>query len=146
MPRTGAVLAAIAVAALVAGCGGSNADAGGAARTLRLHAHRAAFQPIYQSRHGARPGDAFIASSALDGGGHTESYCVFTPRRRTTWCAVTVVLRGGQLTAEGAFTDAPRSSGSIAVLSGAGAFEGVHGSLTTTGVSRPDATITIRLQ
>ena len=70
-------------------------------------------------------------------GGHTESYCVFTPRRRTTWCAVTVVLRGGQLTAEGVFTDAPRSSGAIAVLSGAGAFEGVRGSLTTNGVARP---------
>src|SRR4051812_21383637 len=145
--RTGAVLVT-AAAMLIAACGGSG-DGGGAAAdeggSMRLHARRTNFQPIYQSRRGSRPGDAFIATSALDGGGHKEAYCVFSPRRRTTWCAVTLVLPKGQVTAEGVFTDAPRQSGTIALLSGAGEFAGASGTLATSGVAGRDESITLRL-
>jgi hypothetical protein len=142
---TWATLVAIAFAVGVAGCGDSAGDAGSAGRTMRLHARQTATTPVNQSRHGGRPGDAVISSSALDGGGHKESYCVFTPRHRTTWCAITVVTKDGQLTAEGVFTDAPRSSGTIAVLSGMGDFAGARGTLTTSGAGRADETLTIRL-
>jgi hypothetical protein len=135
----------MAVTAAVAGCGGSDDPSGSAAATVHLHARRATFQPIDRTKQRSRPGDQFIASSALKGGGHKEAYCVFTPRRRTAWCAITIVLRRGQITAEGVFTDAPQSSGTIAVLSGGGAFAGARGSLTTSGVAARDESITVRL-
>ena len=145
--RVGAALMAVAVAILAAACAGSDdsSSAAGSGSTMRLQAHRTMFQPIYQSKQGSRPGDAFVASSEVAGGGHKEAYCVFSPRRRTTWCAVTVVLPRGQLTAEGVFTNAPRAAGAIAVLSGSGAFEGARGTLRTTGVAAADESITVRL-
>jgi hypothetical protein len=145
--RIGAALMTVAVAAPAAACGGSDdsASAAGSTSPMRLQAHRTEFQPIYQSKRGSRPGDAFVASSEVAGGGHKEAYCVFSPRRRTTWCAVTVVVPRGQITAEGVFTNAPRSAGTIAVLSGSGAFAGARGTLSTTGVAAADESITVRL-
>ena len=145
--RSGTALMTIAVAILIAACGGTddNGSSADTASTMRLQAHRTKFQPIYQSKQGSRPGDAFVASSEIAGGGHKEAYCVFSPRRRTSWCAVTVVLPRGQVTAEGVFTNAPRAAGEIAVLSGSGAFEGARGTLRTTGVAAADESITVRL-
>ena len=56
--RSGAALMMIAVAILIAACGGTDASGSAAdtSSTMRLHAHRTKFQPIYQSKQGSRPG------------------------------------------------------------------------------------------
>ena len=144
--RTGAPLMALALAALAAGCGGSGRGDSGDAKTLRLHATQTRLQRIFLSKQGFQPGDAFIATSELAGGGHKEAYCVISARKRTDWCAVTIVRPNGQFSAEGAFTNAPKLSGTIPLLSGSGAYEGARGSLATTGLTDRSESITIRMR
>jgi hypothetical protein len=144
--RIRAPLVALAFAGMLAGCGDSTESEAGDATTLRLHARQTGFQKIYLSKQGFRPGDAFISTSELDGGGHKEAYCVMSPRKKTAWCAVTVVRPQGQVTAEGVFTNAPKLSGTVALLSGTGDYDGARGSLATTGVTGRRESITIRLQ
>jgi hypothetical protein len=140
--RTG--LSMLAVALIVAGCGSSH-GAAGSGKTLRLRATRAVFTRIANGGRGLQPGDAFITSSDIAGGGHEDAYCVISERRHTDLCTVTVVLPRGQLSAQGVFVDAPKLSGAIALLSGTGAYEGDTGSLATNGLIDHSESITIRL-
>jgi hypothetical protein len=125
------------------GCGSAGKSG---ASTVTLHSTQSTFKRIFQSKQGFAPGDAFIASSALSGGGHQEAYCVISPRKRTSWCAVTVVRPHGQVTAQGVFVNLPKLSGTIPLLSGTGAYEGAVGSLTTSGLIDRTASVTIRLR
>jgi hypothetical protein len=144
--RPRAVLLVVALALPVAACGSGSGDTtGSAGKTERLHAARTSFRPIFQSEQGFRPGDAFIASSDLAGGGHKEAYCVISSRKHTDWCSVTIVRPEGQITAEGVFVDAPKLSGAIALLSGSGAYTDAKGTLTTTGLIDRAESITLRL-
>lgn len=145
MTRRLAIPVALALGLAFAGCGDSDDEPAGP-RTLTLRATQTSFQRIFQSKQGFRPGDAFVVSSTITGGGHKEAYCVISSRRRTDWCAVTIVLPRGQLSAEGVFVDAPKLSGEIALLSGSGAYAGSAGTLTTSGVSARRETITLRLR
>lgn len=139
---TPAAICVIVLALSAAGCGGSD-SASSQAASESLRATQTKLTPISQSRQGFQPGDAFIASSELAGGGHKEAYCVIASRKHTDWCAVTIVRPRGQITAEGVFVDAPKLSGQIAVLSGSGAYEGVTGTLSTSGLIDRHETLTL---
>jgi hypothetical protein len=139
--RTGLSLLALTLA--LAGCGSAS---GNRSTTLRLEATRTSLTRIPQTEPSPRnAGDAFITSSDIAGGGLVEAYCVISDRPHTDWCAVTVVLPRGQLSAQGVFLDAPRLSGVIALLSGSGAYEGATGTLASDGLSGRRESITIRL-
>ncbi|MEY2515376.1 MAG: hypothetical protein QOJ89_2734 [bacterium] len=132
-----------------AGCGASGDDGAGSATsgtTLTVRATQSGFQKIFRSRKGFEPGDAFIVSSDLAGGGHKEAYCVISDRPRTDWCAITLVLPRGQISAQGVFVDAPELSGALPLLSGTGAYAGASGSLTTDGVIGRRESIRIHLR
>lgn len=139
--RTG--LSALAVALALAGCGTSHD--GSVSKTLRLRATRTSFTLIESNGPGMAPGDSFIASSEITGGGHQDAYCVISERAHTDLCTVTVVLPRGQLSGQGVFVDAPKLSGTIALLSGTGAYTGTIGSLTTGGLTDRSESVTLRL-
>jgi hypothetical protein len=141
--RTGLSLLALTLA--LAGCGSAS---GNRSTTLRLEATQTSLTRILQSKQQRSTndgGDAFITSSDIAGGGLVQAYCVISERPHTDWCAVTVVLPRGQLSAQGVFLDAPRLSGVIALLSGSGAYEGATGTLASNGLSDRSESITIRL-
>jgi hypothetical protein len=133
------------LALALAGCGTAPRNR---STTLRLDATQTSLTRILQSeqqRSTNDGGDAFIASSDVTGGGYVQAYCVISERPHTDWCAVTVVLPRGQLSAQGVFLDAPRLSGVIALLSGSGTYEGATGTLASNGLSARRESITIRL-
>ncbi len=140
--RTG--LSALAVALALAGCGSSHQ--GSVSKTLSLRATRTSFTRIAPAGRALGPGDSFITSSEIAGGGHVDAYCVVSERAHTDVCTVTVVLPRGQLSAEGVFVNAPTLSGTIALLSGTGAYAGAVGSLTTGGLTDRNESLTIRLR
>jgi hypothetical protein len=133
----------LAVALVLAGCGSS--QNGGSSATLELRATRTSFTPIQQHSGALQPGDAFVTSSDITGGGHENAYCVIAERAHTDLCIVTVVLPRGQLSAQGVFVNAPKLSGTIAVLSGTKAYDRAAGSLTTSGLTGHSDSITISL-
>lgn len=139
--RTG--LSVLAVAVVLAGCG-SSTD-GSTSSTLRLRATQTSFTPITAGTGALQPGDAFVTSSNIAGGGHENAYCVLAERAHTDLCIVTVVLPRGQLSAQGVFVNAPKLSGTIAVLSGTKAYDRAAGSLTTNGLIAHSESITINL-
>jgi hypothetical protein len=140
--RTG--LAVLAVAVVLAGCGSSHN--GASTTTLKLRATQTSFTPIALDTGAAlQPGDAFVTSSNIAGGGHENAYCVLAERAHTDLCIVTVVLPRGQLSAQGVFVNAPKLSGTIAVLSGTKAYGRAVGSLTTNGLIAHSESITINL-
>jgi hypothetical protein len=139
------VLLAVALGVSLAACGESGPKAGSATTTQHLHATETGIKRIFLSQKAFQPGDSFIARSELDGGGHKDAYCVISPKKENAWCSVTVVRPQGQVTAQGVFTNSPRLSGTIALLSGSGAYEGARGSFVTTGVTARDESITLRL-
>jgi hypothetical protein len=141
MTRAG--LSALAVALVLAGCGSSNG--GGSNATLKLRATQTSFTPIEPAPGALKPGDSFVTSSDIAGGGHENAYCVIAERAHTDLCTVTVVLPRGQLSAQGVFINAPKLSGTIAVLSGTKAYDGAVGSLTTGGLVDHSDSITISL-
>jgi len=136
-------LSILAVAVVLAGCG--SAQNGGSSGTLKLRATQTSFTPIEQHPGALQPGDAFITSSDIAGGGHENAYCVVAERAHTDLCTVTVVLPRGQLSAQGVFVNAPKLSGTIAVLSGTNAYDRAAGSLTTSGLGAHSDSITISL-
>jgi hypothetical protein len=133
----------LAVALVLAGCGGS--QNGGTSATLKLHATQTSFTPIAPDTGPLEPGDSFVTSSDIAGGGHENAYCVVAERAHTDLCILTVVLPRGQLSAQGVFTNAPKLSGTIAVLSGTNTYDGAAGTLTTSGLIGHSDSITIRL-
>jgi len=142
--RTGLSLLALTLALALAGCGSASRNRS----TLRLEATQTSLTRILQSKQERSVndgGDAFITSSDIAGGGLVQAYCVISERPHTDWCAVTVVLPQGQLSAQGVFLDAPRLAGVIALLSGSGAYEDATGTLASDGLSDRSESITIRL-
>jgi hypothetical protein len=133
----------LAVALVLAGCGSSHN--GGSSTTLKLHATQTSFTPIAPGTGALAPGDAFVTSSNVAGGGHENAYCVVAERAHTDLCIVTVVLPRGQLSAQGVFVNAPKLSGTIAVLSGTKAYDHAAGTLTTSGLGDHSDSITISL-
>jgi hypothetical protein len=140
--RTG--LPAFAIAVALAGCGTAQHNRRAAA-TLHLHATRTSLTRIDDNGPNLGAGDSFIASSNIAGGGHQDAYCVVSERAHTDLCTVTVLLPRGQLSAQGVFEDAPRLTGTIAVLSGTGAYESAEGTLTTGGLADTTESLTLRL-
>jgi hypothetical protein len=141
---TSALSAALALLACL-GCGGSHETSG--ATTATLHATRSALTRIPQVNKPPSPGgSSFIVSDELAGGGHADAYCVASPRPKTEWCAVTVVRPEGQVTAEGIFVNAPKLSGEIPLLSGSGDYEGVVGTLVTSGIADRSELVTLKLR
>jgi hypothetical protein len=141
--RTGSSALVVAIGLALAGCGGSGHTS--AKGTLALRATRTSFTRIPENGPGSSPGNSFVSSSRIAGGGHEDAYCVISERAHTDLCSVTVVLPRGQLSAEGVFVDAPKLSGTIALLSGTGPYDGVIGSLATSGLIDRNQSITIRL-
>jgi hypothetical protein len=141
MTRTG--LSVLTVALVLAGCG--NSHSGGGSAALKLRATQTSFTPIEPIAGALKPGDSFITSSDIAGGGHENAYCVIAERAHTDLCTVTVVLPRGQLSAQGVFVNAPKLSGTIAVLSGTKAYDGAVGSLTTNGLIDHSESIGISL-
>jgi hypothetical protein len=139
MTRAG--LSVLALALVLAGCGNSHSGSA----TLKLRATQTSFTPIEPVAGALKPGDSFITSSDIAGGGHENAYCVIAERAHTDLCTVTVVLPRGQLSAQGVFINAPKLSGTIAVLSGTKAYDGAVGSLTTGGLIGHSESITISL-
>jgi hypothetical protein len=140
---TRTALPVLAVALVLAGCGSS--QSGGSGATLRLRATQTSFTPIEPGTGPLEPGDSFVTSSDIAGGGHENAYCVIAERAHTDLCIVTVVLPRGQLSAQGVFVNAPKLSGTIAVLSGTKAYDRAAGSLTTSGLAAHSDSITISL-
>ena len=136
-------VSAVAVAVALAGCGG--AHHGTVDATLRLRATRMSFTLIESNGPGTAPGDSFIASSQIAGGGHQDAYCVISERVHTDLCTVTLLLPRGQLSGQGVFVDAPKLSGTIALLSGTDAYSGAVGSLSTDGLTDRHESLTLRL-
>ncbi len=136
--RTG--LSVLAVALVLAGCGSSHSGSA----TLKLRATQTSFTPIAPVTGALGPGDSFVTSSDIAGGGHENAYCVLAERRQTDLCIVTVVLPRGQLSAQGVFVNA-KLSGTIAVLSGTKAYDRAVGTLTTSGLGDHSDSITISL-
>lgn len=136
----------LALALAMAGCGSSDNGAGSGGQTQRLHATQTKLTKIFRSKQGFRPGDAFITTSAIAGGGHKEAYCVVSSHEQTDWCSITIVRPQGQVTAQGAFLNAPKLSGAVALLSGSGAYAGASGTLTTSGLIDRRESITLRLR
>jgi len=136
-------LSVLAVTAVLAGCG-SSAN-GAITATLKLRATQTSFTPIAPHAGALKPGDAFVTSSEIAGGGHGNAYCVLTARAHVDMCFVTLVLPRGQLSAQGVFVNAPKLSGTIAVLSGTKAYDRAAGSLTTDGLIAHSQSITINL-
>jgi len=135
-------LSALVVALAVAGCGSSQ---GSVSKTLTLHARRASYTLIDPNGPGLAAGNSFISSSDVAGGGHLDAYCVLSERRGTELCTVTLLLPRGQLSGQGVFVNGPTSSGTIALLSGTGAYSGAVGTLTTSGLTAHRETLTVRL-
>ena len=136
---TRTALSVLAAALALAGC----SQTGGSSATLKLRATQTSFTPIEQQAGPLKPGDAFVASSDIAGGGHENAYCVVAERAHTDLCIVTIVLPRGQLSAQGVFVNAPKLSGTIAVLSGTKTYDRAAGSLTTTGLIGHSDLITI---
>jgi hypothetical protein len=140
---TRTALSVLAVAVVLAGCG--SASNGSTSSTLKLRATQTSFTPIAPGTGALKPGDAFVTSSNIAGGGHENAYCVLAERAHVDLCIVTVVLPRGQLSAQGVFVNAPKLSGTIAVLSGTKAYDRAVGSLTTNGLIAHSESITINL-
>jgi hypothetical protein len=136
-------LAALAAAVALAACG--NSPHGDSSTTLKLRATQTSFTRIAPAGSALGAGDSFITSSEIASGGHVDAYCVISERAHTDLCTVTVVLARGQLSAQGVFVNAPKLSGTIALLSGTKAYDGVVGSLTTAGLTDHNESLTIRL-
>jgi hypothetical protein len=139
---TRTALSVLGVAVVLAGCGSAP---NGSTSTLKLRATQTSFTPITAGTGALQPGDAFVTSSNIAGGGHENAYCVLAERAHTDLCIVTVVLPRGQLSAQGVFVNAPKLSGTIAVLSGTKAYDRAAGSLTTNGLIAHSQSITINL-
>jgi hypothetical protein len=134
---------AVVLALAVAGCGGSHQ--GSVSKTLTLHARRTSYTLIDPNGPGLAAGNSFISSSDIAGGGHQDAYCVLSERKGTELCTVTLLLPQGQLSGQGVFVDGPTSSGTIALLSGTGAYSGAIGTLTTSGLAARSESLTVRL-
>jgi len=106
---------------------------------------RASYTLIHSNGPGLAAGNSFISSSDVAGGGHQDAYCVLSERRGTELCTVTLLLPRGQLSGQGVFVNGPTSSGTIALLSGTGAYSGAVGTLTTSGLTAHHETLTVRL-
>ena len=134
---------ALVSALAVAGCGGSHQ--GSVSETFTLRATRANYTLINLHGGPGLAGDSFISASDVAGGGHQDAYCVLSERRGTELCTVTLLLPRGQLSGEGVFVNWPTSAGTIALLSGTGAYSGAVGTLTTSGLTAHRQTLTVRL-
>jgi hypothetical protein len=141
--RTVASTIAVVLALAVAGCGSSHQ--GSVSKTFTLHATRAGYTPIDPNGPSQVAGSSFISSSDVAGGGHQDAYCVLSERRGTELCTVTLLLPRGQLSGQGVFVNWPTSSGTIALLSGTGAYTGAIGTLTTSGLTAHGETLTVHL-
>jgi hypothetical protein len=141
--RTVASTIAIALALVLASCGSS--QQGSVSKTFTLRATRASYTLITSNGKGLAAGNSFVSSSDIAGGGHQDAYCVLSERRGTELCTVTLLLPRGQLSGQGVFVNGPTSSGTIALLSGTGAYSGVVGTLTTNGLTAHRETLTVRL-
>jgi signal transduction histidine kinase len=141
--RTVASTSAVVLTLALAGCGSS--QQGSVSKTLTLHATRASYTLITSNGPGLAPGNSFVSSSDITGGGHQDAYCVLSERRGTELCTVTLLLPRGQLTGQGVFVNGPTSSGTIALLSGTGAYSGAIGTLTTSGLTAHREMLTVRL-
>jgi hypothetical protein len=141
--RTVASTSAVVLALALGGCGGSHQ--GSVSKTLTLHATRASYTLIASNGPGLAAGNSFVSSSEIAGGGHQDAYCVLSERRGTELCTVTLLLPRGQLSGQGVFVNGPASSGTIALLSGTGAYSGAIGTLTTSGLTAHRETLTVRL-
>jgi hypothetical protein len=133
----------VVLALAVAGCGSSRQ--GTVSKTFTLRATRANYTLIPSNGPGLAAGNSFVSSSEVAGGGHQDAYCVLSERRGTELCAVTLLLPKGQLSGQGVFVNGPTSSGTIALLSGTGAYSGAIGTLTTSGLTARHETLTVRL-
>ena len=141
--RTGLSALAVVLALAVAGCGSS--QQGSVSKTLTLRATRVSDTLIDSNGPGLSPGNAFISSSDVAGGGHQDAYCVLSERKGTELCTVTLLLPRGQLSGQGVFVNGPTSSGTIALLIGTGAYNGAIGTLTTSGLTAHRETLIVRL-
>lgn len=141
--RTIASTGAVVLVVALAGCGSS--QQGSVSKTFTLHATRASYTLIASNGPGLAAGNSFISSSEIAGGGHQDAYCVLSERRGTELCTVTLLLPRGQLSGQGVFVNGPASSGTIALLSGTGAYSGAIGTLATSGLTAHHETLTVRL-
>ena len=141
--RTVACTIAVVLLLAVAGCDSSHQ--GSVSKTFTLRATRASYTLIHSNGPGLAAGNSFVSSSEIAGGGHQDAYCVLSERRGTELCTVTLLLPRGQLSGQGVFVNGPTSSGTIALLSGTGAYSGAVGTLTTSGLTAHHETLTVRL-
>lgn len=140
---TAATLAALAAAGPLSGCGSEAASKSGAARSserpVRLSAPPPVrrgvdgdFTPIFHGESDFVPGDSFIKWSRLEGGGFLVEHCVIAQQRtRRFRCSRTFVVRAGQLVAVGESGVPDGRPVGLPVVGGTGAYEGAHGTVTS---------------
>lgn len=159
--RAGAVLAVVALACGMIGCGSSASKAGVASspdRTLRLFVHGdccGGFQPVPFSKDPGAPLIAYLETDGLtDANGRTVGYhhtaCTLEPYRVPSraqpgsLCAYYLNLRDGQIVAQGAAGD--QVPWTVPIIGGTGSYLGAHGSITTVGITRIGYSFVVHLR